>query len=199
MKVQWKILLILCAVGNFALYAQEPTDQNDLLRDLKSASTTDQASAKLLKRAKSDANVRKLLADALPPVIQEDPRGALQVWMNAVRLAGELRIADTADALAKWIDFDDSGITSLSGHFRLQDRPAARSLAQIGDPAIPALTGVLDKGTAGEREEAMLALHMICSPQANKILRERLANEPDSEIKARLTKLLQADAAHAEK
>jgi HEAT repeat protein len=101
-----------------------------------------------------------------------------------VRLAGELKIAEAAPALAKWIRFNNgTGTLGLTREAGLVDYPAGQALVQIGAPAIPTLVLVLEHGNVYERWNAAYALNLIGLPQAKTALRDRLKREPDSTMR----------------
>jgi hypothetical protein len=69
-----------------------------------------------------------------------------QVWNNAVRLSGELKVTAAAPALAKWIGLNTGGSVTFAGTERLENNAPGKALAQIGNPAVPALIRVLEHG-----------------------------------------------------
>jgi hypothetical protein len=141
--------------------------------------TNDEAAQKLLQLGYADPEARKYLAAHLPPEIAKGPNHVPQ-WRDEVRLAGELKMAEAAPALAKWISVgDDSGVLSEP---HPDDSPAVAALVQIGDPAIPALEKLLKRGTQTERWQAMYALDWIGSPKAKAALRDYVANGQDREL-----------------
>jgi HEAT repeat protein len=165
---------------DLALLAQGSNQVQTLLQQLQSAQNTNEAAEKLLKLASADTKVREQVAGQLPAILDKGPQEPAQPWTNAVRLAGELKIAEAAPALAKWIHLNTgTGTLSLSREARLVDYPAGQALVQIGVPAIPALVGVLDSGNLYERWNAAYALNLIGSPQAKTALREHLKREQD--------------------
>ena len=91
---------------DLGLRAQAPEQVQTLLQQLQSAQNTDQAAEKLLKLANSDSKVRDQLAVRLPGIIDKGPQEPIQPWTNAVHLAGEVKIAEAAPALAKWDRFE---------------------------------------------------------------------------------------------
>jgi HEAT repeat protein len=176
---------------DLALPAQGSKQVQALLQQLQSAQNTDEAAEKLLKLANSDSKVREQLAVQLPTILDKGPHEPAQPWTNAVRLAGELKIAEAAPALAKWIRLNaGTGTLSLSREARLVDYPAGQALVQIGVPAIPALVGVLDSGNLYERWNAAYALNLIGSPQAKTVLRDHLRREQDPTMRDFIEKAL---------
>ena len=69
---------------------------------LQSESPTEikQGSEQLVRLGKSDPKAREYIALHLPPLIEKGPRDYLGRWITLVRLAGELKIAEPAPALA---------------------------------------------------------------------------------------------------
>lgn len=170
------------------LGAQGSPQLQRLFEGLQSTQTTDKSAEQLLNLGKSDLKVRKYLAIHLPPMIQAGPKD--QPWNNAVRLAGDLKIKEAAPALAKWIGLGPFGSLTFTREIRLDTNPPAKALAQIGDPAIPVLVGVLNHGNSHERWNAVYALNLIGSPEAKSALREHLKTESDSTMRDFIEKVL---------
>ena|SRR6516165_476627 len=112
---------------------------------LQSESPTEikQGSEQLVRLGTSDPKAREYIAFRLPPLIEKGPKDYLGRWITLVRLAGELKIAEAAPALAKWLTIDNIGEISTAGFMRMENNPAGAALVQIGDPAIPAVITVL--------------------------------------------------------
>jgi HEAT repeat protein len=151
-----------------------------LVQNLESPQTTNDAAEQLMKLGKSDPKVREYLAIHLPQMIEKDSGGP---WMNAVHLSGALKIAEATPALAKWLTVDNVGEITTAGFIKLENNPAGKALAEIGDPAIPTLIGVLVHGSLRERRYALYALNLIGSPRAKKTLRTHLKREPDESLR----------------
>ena len=84
-------------------------------------------------------------------------------------------------------------MTGLSQGVRLEDNLPGKALAQIGDPSIPALKGVLNHGTQLERLRAVYVLKLIASPQAKAALAEHLENEPDKQLRDYIQRIISKD------
>src|SRR5882724_11421670 len=107
-----------------ALQAQKPPEVSVLFRELQSPQKSNQATEELLKLGKFDPQVEHYLAIQLPPVIEKSPQEDPEVWNNAVRLAGELKIVKAATALTKWIGLG-AGTVTMTQFVRLETNPAA--------------------------------------------------------------------------
>jgi len=183
-----------CAVWPDALpvLAQEQATVSKLFQRLQSSETDDQAAVQLLKLGKSDAAARRYLADHLPGMIEAGPKYVPEwpgsPWLNAVQLAGELNIVEAAPSLCKWISVSTSSVLTLSGESHLRTSPAGAALAQIGDPAIPALRGLLERGGSKDRWRAAYALALIGSSKAVATIHEHAAHEPDESLVAFINK-----------
>jgi hypothetical protein len=149
-----------------------------------------QASEQLLRLAKSDPKAREYIALHLPPLIEKGPKDYLGRWITLVRLAGDLKIAEAAPALVKWLTIDNIGEISTAGFMRLENNPAGAALVQIGEPAIPAVRTVFDNGTLRERRYAVYVLNQINSSSAKKALRDQLNREPDEDLRDFIRKSL---------
>ena len=148
------------------------------------------ASEQLVRLGKSDPKARDYIALHLPPLIEKGPKDYLGRWITFVRLAGELKIAEAAPALAKWLTIDNIGEISTAGFIRLDNNPAGSALVQIADLAIPAVITVLDHGTLRERRYAVYVLNQINSSSAKRALREQLNREPDEDLRDFIRKSL---------
>ncbi len=176
-------LISLIASSGSVGFAQTGSTTLTLFRELESAQTTNQAAEQLLRLGKTNAMARQYLAAHLPPLIEAGPQFSVPVWGNAVDLAGELGIVNAAPALAKWISVRNSPVTGLSQEVSLRHNPAAAALARIGNPAIPALEGPLERGDLNERREAVYALDLIGSPKARSVLHKHAAHEPNAGLR----------------
>jgi hypothetical protein len=186
-RTSFALALMMSFVGT--AFAQLSAEPGTLFKQLQSPEATDKATETLLKSAPYDPETRRYLQKELPSMIEKGWRGDSPQWMNAVSLAGKLKIAETAPALAKWIGMDSVGDTSLRIAMRLENNPAANALAEIGDPAIPELVGVLDHGSSRERTASYMILVRIDSPRAKSVIRARLPNESDSDVREFIEKL----------
>jgi len=162
-----------------------------LFQQLQSSETTDRADATLREMARTNAEVRHYLTVHLPEFIAKGPSKP-QPWNNAVQLAGDLRIVEAVPNLAKWIGSQTGlGITGLSLELKLENDPAGKALAEIGEPALPALAQVLKQGNESKRRAALYALNLIGSPSAKAIFREHLTRESDPGLKQFMERALE--------
>jgi HEAT repeat protein len=183
------VLILTCIIAlTSTLIAQEPAGPAALFQQLQASGTTDRATQILLQRGAADPEVRKYISSRLPAMINIGWKGQYKQWKNAVRLAGELKIAEAVPALAKWISLDNVGETSAGEYQRLETNPAAKALSQIGDPAIPALVNVIEHGTTREKWSAYFALNLIASPRAYAAIHDRRELEDDPNIRAFIDK-----------
>lgn len=176
----------------FIVKAQEQDSIPSLYKMLESETTTDSAAAALSKMGPENTAARQYLSSRLSGLIQQDPKMAPHVWLNSVHLAGQFRIAETIPSLVKWISLfvgTTQGAT-LTTQENLKPFPAGKALAQIGDPAVPALAGVLNKGETRERFVACRALRIIGSSQASDALRSHLKQESDPGLREYIQKVI---------
>ena len=187
------ILSFFLVLGSFASplsCSQQSSDVPRLLQQLESDETTDSAAEQLLKLGRSDPKARQDLVRHLPLMIQKGPVES-RPWSNAVQLAGTLKIAEAAPGLAKWIYEDAGGTLTLATTTRLEDDPAAKALAQIGDPSLPAVSPLLKSSNLNKRWSAALVLYNIGTPAAKNTLREHLKHETDASLRDFIRKSLQ--------
>ena len=183
-------LIMIAVMANYAptavsQQAEEPVAT--VFQRLQSQSSTgiNEATEQLLKRGRSDSKVREYIARHLPPMIEKGPadKDHPGPWIELVRLAGGLKIAEAAPALTKWLTIDNIGEITTGGFIRLENNPAGKALAEIGDPAVPAVARVFDQGTLRERRYAVYVLSLINSSSATSALQEQLHREPDKALR----------------
>jgi len=131
-----------------------------------------------------DPSVRLSLAQKLPLMIQKSATDS--VWVNAVRLSGELRLSEAVPALTKALSHCSvsKGTVTLAEYMRLDTDLVGNALAQIGDPSIPSLTEILRTGSKSQRHRATLILLKMNSSLSEKTLKDHLFHEGDPDIRA---------------
>src|SRR5215813_8356276 len=161
-----------------------------LFQQLQSSETTDRADATLREMGRTNAEVRHYLTVHLPEFIAKGPSKP-QPGNNAVQLAGDLRIVEAVPQLGKWIAFNTGGSLTLGQWARLEYNPAAKALAQIGDPSVDALTSIIQSSSPDDRKLAILALSLIHSPKAKNALTQHQANEPNPDVGKLMAKTIE--------
>ncbi len=132
--------------------------------------------------AKSDASVLDYLSANLPMLIEK--RAVGPVWLNSVRLAGDLKIVSAVDALVAALGQNNKGGTlTFAEEFRLDTDPPGKALAEIGDPAVPAVARALESPRKDIRWRATLVLVNINSPLSRDALRSHLTVETDGALR----------------
>jgi hypothetical protein len=186
-------------------FAQNVVGVQSLVTQLDQSSTTNSAAQQIHDLAAKDATVRDYLAQKLPAMISANANGDWQsvnlMWLNTVRLAGQLKLETTIPALiqsllgrnpvAVWAyDRPWHGGSTLSEDAKLLNDIVARALADIGDPAVPAVADVLANGDPTQRKRAAWILININTPVARKAMSDRLQIETDPAMKNLLETLL---------
>lgn len=175
---------------------QSPAPLDALFEQLRAPVTTDQAADQWSKLGKADPDARKYLATHLAALIEhvDVHYGSVSYkpWENAVRLAGELKLAEVSPSLAKWLEISTGRgtIIGINTSLRLEDNSPGKALSQIGDPAIPALEPVLSHGSRTERLRAIYVLRLMHSPKARKALQAHMSNEPDESLRGFIESIL---------
>jgi HEAT repeat protein len=184
----WGIILIDCTA-----VAQVASKADDLLRQLGSPETSARAAESLIRLGSSDQTARAYISVRIPALIYSDPDINFSEWSNAVRIAGELKIAQASKALGTWVG--DRRLwppeTELSDGYTLRNDPAAKALSQIGNPAIPTLVVVLN-GNVRARRSAVRALEIIGTARAIAALRKHEPLEKDDDLKSYIDDVLAA-------
>jgi HEAT repeat protein len=155
--------------------------------------------------AKNDSRARDFLAGKLPSLIVDQlPRDAQPVgpvWANAVRLAGQLKIAEAVPALKQALThppvpggYDSKYKGLISATFATEARLdldiVGRALADIGDASVPILADILSNGDYRARLRAIWILWNINSPAAQKAMRDHLPSESDPGLRGLVERLL---------
>jgi|SRR5215472_3416932 len=191
---EYLIVIAVMAANHAPMPASQQAEEPvaTVFRRLQSSTDTHEVTEQLLKRGRSDSKVREYIARHLPPMIEKGPaeKDHLGSWIELVRLAGELKIAEAAPALTTWLTIDNIGEITTGGFIRLENNPAGKALAEIGDPAVPVVARVFDRGTLRERRYAVYVLNLINSPSAKATLQERLSREPDKDLREFIRKSL---------
>jgi HEAT repeat protein len=84
----------------------------------------------------------------------------------------------------------EQGYSGLSSKELLQDFPAGAALGRIGEPAIPALSSVLETGAIEKRWVASRALNMIEAREATDALSKQLLHESDEKLRAYIEEIV---------
>ena len=199
MRIPSKIIASMAALACWnclfvhLIMAQSRQAPSELVQKLQSEKTTDEARKQLLQVGNSDPEVRRYLAAQLPPLIQRGPKSCPPSdiqdvfkrwhacpWYNAVELSGKLRIAEAVTALAPWIGWRADGPFSPTLEARLVLHPAAKALAEIGDPAIPVVQQALSNPK--DHYPAVRILCIIHTAKAKAVLQEDLPHETNSAV-----------------
>jgi hypothetical protein len=193
------IVLLFCGAS---LYGQEAPSNDTLFQKLQTGRTSRQAFEQFVKLGKRNSDVRKYLADRLPEKIAAGPGDKigdvwhptknLLVWENDVLLAGYLQIVEAIPALVQHIDqLVEQGVGGLSSEELLENYPAGAALGHIGEPAIAALSSVLETGSIQKRWVTSRALNMIEGAAATEALSNHLAHESDAKLRAHMEAAVQ--------
>ena len=182
-RASWILLFAMCSLS-FPVKAQQHQDIPSLFAQLNQMSTTDRAAKHLLAAAGRDPTVRQQAAERLPAMI--DNPEINEIWLNAVRLAGKLKILETVPPLQRAFPRGQLGrplVMTFGTVALLNDDVVAKALAEIGDPSLPAVRGFLRDTDPKMRRRAVLILRNINSTESRIVLQEHLPVETDPGIK----------------
>jgi hypothetical protein len=126
MRTAELLVTVGLTIASIGAAAQDSESVALAFERLQSESPTEikQGSEQLVRLEKSDPKAREYIALHLPPLIDKGPKDYLGRWITLVRLAGELKIAEAAPALAKWLTIDNIGEISTAGFMKLENNPA---------------------------------------------------------------------------
>ncbi|WP_263358280.1 HEAT repeat domain-containing protein [Acidicapsa ligni] len=185
--MRWMISSML-AIGltsglGLNLTSQEPAHLQQIFTDLQSSATSDNAAAQLRKEAESDTETRRYVAAHLPSLIKDSGPGS--VWLNEVRLAGDLKISEAVPVLIDQVMRANTqgGFVTLTRALNLDNDPPGKALAQIGEPAIVVVGHLLESSDRSVRFRACYILAKIGSANAKGMLRNHLDKENDRGIR----------------
>jgi HEAT repeat protein len=136
----------------------------------------------ILEISRKDRHAREYVVEKLPELIR---RPESDVWLDAIRLAGELKAKEAIPALQEALSrqpFPAESYLTFAGVERLDNDIVAKALSQIGDPAIPALVNLLMSQVKGTRGRGVLILRNMNSDAARKALQDRLPHETDPNL-----------------
>jgi len=195
MRRHLKSIAAVAVVTAFLCSSLRGTSQSnpsDLFQKLQIESSTDDARNQLQALAEKDPQALKPLASLLPELISKNPYDNPRTWTNAVMLAGKLKIDSCVPALIKWIGIDDVDVAAftLAETAKLQTNHAAKSLAMIGDPAVPAVSTVLRQGSERERVFAVYILDQIHSADAMNALKAQSQQETNPIMRRFIDRIL---------
>jgi hypothetical protein len=179
------------------------TKIGDLYARLLQRSETNIAAAEIAQIAKNDPAARDFMASKLPPLIvdqfpsKDDPRTGMPlleslVWLNAVNLAGKLKVISAIPALKRGLSkppmagsYDDcQGAGTMTTNAKLCNDVVGRALADIGDPSVPVLTEYLQQtADPAARKRAVWILVNIDSSASQKAMEDHMFIENDSLIR----------------
>jgi hypothetical protein len=179
------------------------TKIGDLYDRLLQRSETNIAAAEIAQIAKNDPAARDFMASKLPPLIvdqfpsKDDPRTGMPlleslVWLNAVNLAGKLKVISAIPALKRGLSkppmagsYDDcQGAGTMTTNAKLCNDVVGRALADIGDPSVPVLTEYLQQtADPAARKRAVWILVNIDSSASQKAMEDHMFIENDSLIR----------------
>jgi HEAT repeat protein len=187
MRYFYAIAVVLIAASGFTQNSSNPAA---LYAKLIQPSTTDAAAPQLLDLAKHDPAARELLSVRLRGLIAD--RQSDEVWANAVRLSGQLKLSSALPSLKQALSrapvrggYDATGpaLYTFSRGARLDFDIVGRALADIGDPSVPFVVDIFSTGDSNARKRAAWILINIDSQAAQKALSDHLPIENDLGIK----------------
>ena len=142
------------------------------------------AYAELITLAREDSDSYDYIAERLTALISHSD-GKLFLALNAVQMAGELRVAKTIPILTELLRRDhQSGPIRLGMASHLYDDPVAKALTLICEPATDSVAGLFENGDPATRRRAAIVLSNIGTPRARQALLSQIDKEPDPKLKA---------------
>jgi hypothetical protein len=108
-----------------------------------------------------------------------------EVWINAVRLSGKLKVSEAIPALTQAFSRNGgiSANTTMTQAADLEDDPVAKAFSEIGEPAVTVVSGLLRDGDRRNRKRAVRILLNMHSPASRDVLKAHLEHENDPGIR----------------
>jgi len=177
------LAFLLCFGAPALALGQENTEIAGLYESLTRAESTDAAAQWILDLSVKNPSVKGFAAAKLPPLIRSSEIGP--VWLNAVRLAGQLKVAAAVPALIESLTRGPvgRGEVTMAQYANLDMDVVAKALAEIGEPSIPPVKKMLGDNDAAQRKRGAMILLKINSPQSRRVLRNHLKAESDPAIR----------------
>jgi HEAT repeat protein len=183
-RSRWIVIcLAFGLLGTISLGQSDP-DIVAFFAKLNQPSTTDQAARQVLETATKSSKAREYVVQRLPGMIEKPESD--EIWLNAVRLAGQLKAVESIPSLQKALSRGPLGgllAYSMTAELRLENDVVAKALSQIGEAAIPAATNLLASEDQKTRRRAVLILRNMGTPAARKAMQICLAREADPTIR----------------
>lgn len=161
-----------------------------LVTQLQDPATSDEASIQLKTLAGNDATARRSLTKELPELISKtaDDHSQFKVWLNSVRLAGELKIEESIPALVILFEpprYIPSAVSTMTSRNTFANDPVAKALVLIGRPAIVPVSGILENSKDQyTRLRAALVLFNMNLPDADAAVAHDLQSENDPRVRS---------------
>ena len=197
------VTMVLTASAYGFSAAQPAQEVQQLFAQLQDAKTSNDAAVRLKVLAESSADAMQYLAMQLPQLITKTSQS--EVWLNSVRLAGDLRIAETVPILVKLFDGEShlnfvtpespvSFTTTMTERDRLDNDSVGKALAKIGEPAIEPVRNILENNSNSQsmRLRAAHVLYNMNSTSADAALAHDLQSETDPRVKSSIEARLKA-------
>jgi HEAT repeat protein len=182
----WILILVAIGLQNTTGFAQNTSnpDIHTLVTQLDDVKTIGpDTERQILALARRDPAARRFVASRIPDLISRPTDDA---WLIAVRLAGELKAPEAIPSLQAAMSrppFPAVPYISSGVVMRLDNDIVARSLSQIGAPAIPSVVALLKSQDEQTRGRAILILRNMGSRAARAALRDRLSHETDTNLR----------------
>jgi HEAT repeat protein len=180
-KYFWIVAFSLVSLSGVCAQNHPTPDIRFLVQQLDTPNAGKDTFEKIVKLAKKDPRAREYVVQKLPEMIR-GPQS--DVWLDALRLAGILQVKEAIPALQEAMSrppLPAEPYLTFAGIWRLDGDIVAKTLSQIGEPAIPAATTLLKSEDAAMRGRALLILRNIGSPAARRVLVDQLPRETDRE------------------
>lgn len=192
------LLMVLCvAVAGAQTGHSTAVGVGTLFKRLEKANTASAARAtagKLAELGAENGEARKYLSEHLPALIKGSHGWP---WLNAVRLAGRLKLRDDVPELVAMVVRQDTvgGSITFAQEMRLDDDPAGKALVEIGEPSVGPVAQVLERGNRQARWRAALILMNIGTPAAVQAVRNRIPKEQDPDLRRFMESFFKGDGA----
>ena len=192
------LAIITSFTANSFAFGQTAPELPQLITQLHDPVTSDEASIKLKALAANNADARRDLVKELPELISKTSQDSSQykVWINSVQLAGELKIEETISVLVSLFDparYSPSAVSTMFSRATFANDPVAKTLVQIGKPAIGSMSGILENKGKDQytRLRAARVLYNMNLPEADAALVHDLQTETDPRVRSFIASLLQ--------
>jgi HEAT repeat protein len=188
MRNKYCVMLLMACLVRLCSGQGNTARAQQLLQEIKAGTNIGDSLKELALLGQSNPDVKAYLASQLPAAITNKQNSS--VWRAEVQLAGDLQLVAAIPQLVKLlsIDLEDLSPTGAYRSMTMANNPPARALISIGNPAVPAVSALLQSEDRTTRSRAIRVLININTSDARSALSNHAATEKDPSLQRLIQK-----------